>query len=37
MFGYILITLIVIVGPLAYYAGRDSRIDESARLRRYHG
>jgi hypothetical protein len=37
MFGYFLIALIVLVGPLAYLAGKDSRIDENARLRRYRG
>jgi hypothetical protein len=37
MFGYILITLLVIVGPLAYFAGADSRRDEKARLRRLAG
>jgi len=37
MFGYILITLLLIVGPLAYFAGADSRIDEVARRRRYGG
>jgi hypothetical protein len=37
MFGYILISFILIVGPLAYFAGKDSRLDESSRLRRYHG
>jgi hypothetical protein len=31
MFGYVFITLLVIVGPLAYLAGVDSRIDERAR------
>ena len=28
MFGYFLIAFIVLVGPLAYLAGVDSRIDE---------
>jgi len=37
MFGYILITLLVIVGPLAYLAGADSRIDENTRSRRFSG
>ena len=37
MFGYILITLIVLAGPLADVARRDSRIDENARQRRYLG
>jgi hypothetical protein len=35
MFAYILITLLVIAGPLAYVAGRDSRVDEHSRRRRY--
>ena len=37
MFGFILIALIVAFLPLAYLAGADSRIDEIARRRRYHG
>lgn len=37
MFGYILIALLLVVGPLAYFAGADSRIDEVARRRRYGG
>ncbi len=37
MFGYILIALLLIVGPLAYFIGADSRIDEVARRRRYGG
>jgi hypothetical protein len=36
MFGYFLIAFILLVGPLAYVAGKDSRIDENDRLRRYH-
>ena len=35
MFGYVLILLLVIVGPLAYFAGVDSRIDEKSARRRY--
>jgi len=35
MFGYVLIVFLVIVGPLAYFAGVDSRIDEKSRQRRY--
>ena len=35
MFGYLLITFLVLVGPLAYVAGADSRIDEIARRRRH--
>jgi hypothetical protein len=37
MFGYILIALVVMLVPLVYVAGADSRIDEVARRRRYHG
>ena len=37
MFGYILIAVVVALVPLAYVAGADSRIDEVARRRRYHG
>ena len=35
MFGYIIIAFLLIVGPLAYFAGADSRIDEKSRRRRY--
>ncbi|MDQ3671778.1 MAG: hypothetical protein M3364_04965 [Actinomycetota bacterium] len=35
MFGYVLIALLVIVGPLAYVAGVDSRIDERSPRRRF--
>ena len=34
MFGYVLIAFLVLVGPLAYVAGVDSRIDEKSRRRR---
>jgi hypothetical protein len=37
MFGSIFIALIVALVPLAYFAGADSRIDEVARGRRFHG
>jgi len=37
MFGYFLIAFILLVGPLAYLAGTDSRIDENERRRRYLG
>jgi hypothetical protein len=37
MFGYFLIAMIVLVGPLAYLAGKDSRIDEHSRRSRYLG
>jgi hypothetical protein len=33
MFGLILISLLVLIGPLAVVAGADSRIDEVARRR----
>jgi hypothetical protein len=32
-----LLVFLVVVGPLALLYGRDSRIDETARRRRYHG
>jgi hypothetical protein len=32
-----LLVFILVVGPLALFCGRDSRIDETARRRRYHG
>ena len=35
MFGYFLIAFLVIVGPLAYLAGADSRIDEKSPRRRF--
>jgi len=35
MFGYVLIALLLLVGPLALVAGVDSRIDETARRRRF--
>jgi len=31
MFGYILISFLLLVGPLAYFAGADSRVDERGR------
>jgi len=37
VFGYVLIALLLIIGPLAYYAGVDSRIDEKSRDRRFSG
>ena len=37
MLGIILIGLVVAFLPLAYLAGADSRIDETARRRRYQG
>ena len=35
MFAYVLIALLVLVGPLAYVSGVDSRIDERSRDRRF--
>jgi hypothetical protein len=37
VFGYILIAFLLVVGPLAYVAGADSRIDEKSRQRRFPG
>jgi hypothetical protein len=37
MFAYFLIAFVVLVGPLAVMAGRDSRMDENERLRHYRG
>ena len=37
MFGLILIAAIVLLAPLAYFGGSDSRIDDVARRRRYNG
>jgi hypothetical protein len=37
MFGSVLLAFILIVGPLAYVAGVDSRIDEIERRQRYLG
>jgi hypothetical protein len=37
MFGYVLITLLVIAGPLAVLAGVDSRVDEKSRQQRFSG
>ena len=37
MFGFILIAAIVALVPLAYVSGADSRVDDVARRRRYHG
>jgi hypothetical protein len=35
MFGYVLIALLLILGPLAVLAGVDSRIDEKSHGRRF--
>ena len=37
MFGYVLITLLLIAGPLAVLAGVDSRVDEKTRQQRFSG
>jgi hypothetical protein len=37
MFGYFVIAFIVLVGPLSYFYGKDSRLDEHNRTRRYSG
>jgi hypothetical protein len=37
VFGYVLILFILIVGPLAYACGVDSRIDDRARRDRFPG
>jgi hypothetical protein len=37
MFGYVLITLFVLAGPLAVLAGVDSRLDEKSRQHRFSG
>jgi len=34
VFGYLVIAFLLLVGPLAYLSGVDSRIDERARRRR---
>jgi hypothetical protein len=35
MFWYVLVIFLVVVGPLAYLSGVDSRIDERSRDRRF--
>ena len=35
MFGFVVLALLLVAGPLAVVAGADSRIDEHARRRRY--
>ena len=37
MFGYILIVLLLVVGPLAVFAGADSRIDDPSQRRQIPG
>ncbi len=35
MFGIVFLTLLLVVGPLAYFAGVDSRVDDVERRRQY--
>jgi len=35
MFGIVLVVFVLVVGPLAYLGGADSRIDDVARRRRH--
>jgi hypothetical protein len=37
MVGVIVLILLVVVGPLAYFAGVDSRVDDIDRRRHYSG
>jgi hypothetical protein len=37
MFGFVLIAFLLILGPLAYFAGADSRVDDVDRRRHYTG
>jgi hypothetical protein len=37
VFGYVVIVFLLLVGPLAYYVGVDSRVDEVERRHRYLG
>jgi hypothetical protein len=37
MFGLLLLTFLVVVGPLAYFAGVDSRVDDVDRRRHSSG
>jgi hypothetical protein len=37
MFGFFLVVAIVLLAPIAYFAGVDSRVDEVERRRRYNG
>ena len=37
MFGFFLVVAIVLLAPIAYFAGADSRVDEVERRRRYNG
>jgi hypothetical protein len=37
MFGFFLVVAIVLLAPIAYFAGADSRVDEVERRRRYDG
>ena len=35
MVGFVIISLLLILGPLAYFAGADSRVDDVARRRSF--
>jgi hypothetical protein len=37
MVGFLLVVAIVLLAPIAYFAGADSRVDEVERRRRYNG
>jgi hypothetical protein len=37
VFGYVVIAFLLVVGPLAYFLGVDSRLDEAERRHRYLG
>jgi len=37
MFGLIVLTLLVVIGPLAYFSGVDSRVDDVDRRQHYSG
>jgi hypothetical protein len=37
MLGFLLVAAIVLLAPIAYFAGADSRVDEVERRRRYNG
>jgi hypothetical protein len=37
VFGYVVIVFLLVVGPLAYFFGVDSRLDEVERRNRYQG
>jgi hypothetical protein len=37
MFGFVVLTFLIVVGPLAYLAGVDSRVDDVDRRRHHSG